>query len=879
MTQIHYDLYGAEQITVVSTSADFDNLTPKFEITDAQDKKFVYELFGFGHGEFKINRHSSQHADIHWGDYVAVRLGDDPDYVFGFFIEEGWKHPVDEKEDAGEEDFRGGRGTLMYAGRAILNYYSDMGADFIKLKDGVWRRRGTNATPGAWLQRIIAEANAHDPPTLPLLKEDFTTTTDSNGEDWPVPEGPVEYEIHSNFLDVIDEIRAAEVDIICSPRFRIHAYNEYSRDLSATVIFTRGVNIVSDADVEVNGNPRATRVSVRGTPETDENDSTADTTPVYVEVTDSETSDDELGSSPVGRREYGFDFGSFSRKNDLVRAGRRKLREMRHLERGVFTMAVTHGTAGGPHYKPFADYRVGDVVMVDYGGSLPINGTHRITSIAISETAGGEDRVGLTSAGPGGFDVVLNMDEDQSAGSGAGSGTGSGTGGGGGHGTCRCIKLCNYVPVLGAPDVVIGWPSGAGGVTSDASAILDGDKLSGDGTGFYIARLRGGGGAVFMAWNDPIELAGYTMYQGFSPEDPQFANTALVMAGWKVYVSNQPTSLDPKDISDWVLIEDADSSVDIRDSVHSLSPGGAWRWYMWQSDITTAGGPLQMDWVVREIEVQGVTSTPDAGDPDYIGTSDEAARCDHKHHWADILDAPDFLTAETADELFLTPEEHAATDHTGIPGVPAEGGDGGGAGSGIAFLDQTTLHATYGDDFEGANLDAKWTRRNIVAGDELYQQGGGSLLEVNMRTGATVDRYYFQPIPAGDFSIDFSFALWSTGAVFVGPAIVDSAGNGVQAIIYNSPNAVLIVGLTAYQYNGGNASFFYAGGSRFNWQDPLWIRLRKAGSTCYARMSANGKVWMPEGVSYPAPASPDRIGFGKSLGTDSMLWVERFNVL
>jgi hypothetical protein len=50
-------------------------------------------------------------------------------------------------------------------------------------------------------------------------------------------------------------------------------------------------------------------------------------------------------------------------------------------------------------------------------------------------------------------------------------------------------------------------------------------------------------------------------------------------------------------------------------------------------------------------------------------------------------------------------------------------------------LTPSSLHATWGDHFTGASLDAKWTRVTYTSGDETYQAGGGSFLQIAPRAG------------------------------------------------------------------------------------------------------------------------------------------------
>lgn len=174
---------------------------------------------------------------------------------------------------------------------------------------------------------------------------------------------------------------------------------------------------------------------------------------------------------------------------------------------------------------------------------------------------------------------------------------------------CSCREVADWKPYIPppAPASVTGWTSGAGGVTGDASAVVDGDLLSGDGTGYFIARFRGSGGGVWMYWPTPVSLTSYTMRQGFSPEDAQYGLTALVRAGWRLYASNYVMGPfdDAADVPDFVEIENAEGSASVQDSVHVLGSPGAYRVWYWTSTIQDplGAGALQVDWLIREIEI------------------------------------------------------------------------------------------------------------------------------------------------------------------------------------------------------------------------------------------------------------------------------------
>lgn len=77
-----------------------------------------------------------------------------------------------------------------------------------------------------------------------------------------------------------------------------------------------------------------------------------------------------------------------------------------------------------------------------------------------------------------------------------------------------------------------------------------------------------------------------------------------------------------------------------------------------------------------------ITAGPSfASRDEYTGTSSCAARCDHQHHYTDILDAPDFAT-----DAELTSHAAAADPHTGYQKESEKGAANGYAGLGAGAL-------------------------------------------------------------------------------------------------------------------------------------------------------------------------------------------------
>lgn len=207
--------------------------------------------------------------------------------------------------------------------------------------------------------------------------------------------------------------------------------------------------------------------------------------------------------------------------------------------------------------------------------------------------------------------------------------------------------------------------------------------------------------------------------------------------------------------------------------------------------------------------------------------------------------------------------------------LAAAGGGGGGGGASVP-LDPASLNATYGDHFTGASLAGKWSRIGYVAGDEQYATGGGTWLEVDTPRGAA--NYWYQTAPAGNFTIVVKMLMVKGGAVMFGPLILDNSGNGVAAIPYNAPDAMLVGSVAAGSYgsasqnDGGTIHNTVASGQ------PVWLRLNKTGTAYKAAASTNGLMWRKWTPTLTSAITPTRIGFGGILGTAAQVAVDWFDV-
>jgi hypothetical protein len=281
-------------------------------------------------------------------------------------------------------------------------------------------------------------------------------------------------------------------------------------------------------------------------------------------------------------------------------------------------------------------------------------------------------------------------------------------------------------------------------------------------------------------------------------------------------------------------------------------------------DLTTAG--TTMTDVLAPDGAGGVEWRPEAGA-------------------ADILDIP---TAETDTSLVLAP------DGAGNVEFRAEAG-GGGGGAFVYPLDAIALDGTYGSTFDFASLAGTlWTRGgDLASGDEAFQKGAdGKRFYVTLAgSGGAKDRNYHQAAPtAGDHEFILSLSSWWTGTaggganIMIGPAVVDSSGNGIAAVLYQG--GFRAINLTAYAHASWGSSSIPTGLGydplTFG-MHPVWIRLRYAasGTNWYASYSLDGVNWSGETAAYSSSFTWAHLlaGCYYDNGGETKMALNRYNVL
>lgn len=165
------------------------------------------------------------------------------------------------------------------------------------------------------------------------------------------------------------------------------------------------------------------------------------------------------------------------------------------------------------------------------------------------------------------------------------------------------------------------------------------------------------------------------------------------------------------------------------------------------------------------------------------------------------------------------------------------------------------------DLFDTGALEAGWSRRNIVTGDETWGSPG---LTTNYNAAGD---FYLRAAPAsGDFTVELQYESKSSGTHMFGPVILTDAGSGRGSTGYNGvPTAVLNALVTTYSYG---SDFSQVGTTALLTGR---LRLRKAGTSYYTSYSTDGGgSWSAETAAEVFATAPTTVGFGGWLNTGTV---------
>ena len=429
MARLYFDVWPSDDM----------NGTALGELTQAYGKSVRVVYQAIGSGQFTINRHDSQYV-AGWcaqDNLVRVRTVsggpfafDDSRYVGAFLIEEGADVLLSPDEEGGDEITRGGRDPIVLLRRAVLNYEADFAGDDVyaasALVDGQWHFRNKNA--GTVLRVALRNATARTPDPLDPTTHDFSTTTDTAGDDWSDSDADWSLPVGMDYLSLLDTLASGDLWWRMGLDLVLHAWDaDPGADVSGSVVFTKGANIREAAERAVHAREAISRALVQGTLESGK---------LKFRWVTSGSTETQLG----GRREGFVEYQATPTNTRLDRAGGRAIRQLRQQWEGPTTL----GVIDTPGAVAFTDYQPGDTVSVDIPGEFESLAV-KVFAIILEEREAGDYDVSLElEQSP--FDPLANL--SGSATEGPSSGTKCGD----------CPPIPPYVPtpIPGTPTSTTG---------------------------------------------------------------------------------------------------------------------------------------------------------------------------------------------------------------------------------------------------------------------------------------------------------------------------------------------------------------------------------------------------------------------------------------
>lgn len=204
----------------------------------------------------------------------------------------------------------------------------------------------------------------------------------------------------------------------------------------------------------------------------------------------------------------------------------------------------------------------------------------------------------------------------------------------------------------------------------------------------------------------------------------------------------------------------------------------------------------------------------------------------------------------------------------------------------IIPLDNINLHATYGDHYPGPTLDTgKWTRLNVVRGEEFYTPSWVSILPNN-----TSSYGHYQSFTNKDeFEVRMKASFFSDNKdEGFGPMILNTSNTGVWLGFRNTSRLGIFAVTTGTTGTEPVKNYSYAGSNYGGEGRACWYSLQKKtiNSTDYywARMSFDGATWTRYLDGYaPSAFTPARIGWMQgvqnSAGLERYIGLDWFNVI
>lgn len=252
----------------------------------------------------------------------------------GFWVENMERDYVARGDRGGRFVRLTGRGALSYLERAIVWSTTAQKVSYT----------GKSAAYILIDQFTAAQARG----ALPALRWDFTASVDSDGEAW-TDSHTLDFQVGTSLLDMVRQFADMGIDFYCQvdlPTQDVVLFafaNPYGSDVSSTVVFHPGKDILSLVDIQISSEMRNAYIVERADGLSDISDATS--------------------ISERGRREAKFSAGSAPTEASAEALAQNELDQRKAPQRQI-RLRIQDRADVFP--KAFVDYDIGDTIGVDF---------------------------------------------------------------------------------------------------------------------------------------------------------------------------------------------------------------------------------------------------------------------------------------------------------------------------------------------------------------------------------------------------------------------------------------------------------------------------------------------------------------------------------
>jgi hypothetical protein len=291
-----------------------------------------------------------------------------------------------------------GRSAEVLLERAVIDWEAHYADDIVAhpydrttLTDGQWHFDEAIpdgfvniGAPGAVMRVLLRNAGAQVPEPIPYVSHDFSINNDSNGNPWEDGDGRFDFDVGMDLLSVLMALVEGGLYYRFTPALVLSAWDSAftAQDVSATVIFEKGVNIRESGERDIHASTAKSMVLVKGSTKKG---------PLkyrWVNEDGGATHYEDLSTGAIegeiGVRQGFSDYPYSPTNSRLDKHGRKYLGDRKFWHDGPPAIGVIETTDG---LKALIDYFPGDTV----GVTLPdIEPTAVVHAIILADNETGE---------------------------------------------------------------------------------------------------------------------------------------------------------------------------------------------------------------------------------------------------------------------------------------------------------------------------------------------------------------------------------------------------------------------------------------------------------------------------------------------------------